>query len=39
MGTACPLGIFIPCILIGCGLGDAYSKLHYAIGFGRDPDH
>lgn len=34
MGTACPLGIFIPCILIGCGLGDVYSRIHYEIGFG-----
>ncbi len=33
-GTATPLGIFIPCILIGCSLGHIYSHVHYAIGFG-----
>jgi len=30
-GTACPLGIFIPSILIGCALGHIYRFLHYAI--------
>ena len=30
-GTACPLGIFIPSILIGCALGHMYRFLHYAI--------
>ena len=30
-GTAVPLGIFIPCILIGCGLGHMYFHLHYKI--------
>ena len=33
-GTAVPLGIFIPCILIGCSLGHIYAEIHYAIGFG-----
>lgn len=30
-GTAAPLGIFIPCILIGCSLGHIYSYLHYVM--------
>ncbi len=36
-GTACPLGIFIPSILIGCALGHMYRFLHYAI-FPLDAD-
>lgn len=28
-----PIGIFIPCILIGCSLGHVYSHLHQAMGF------
>ena len=27
-GTAIPLGIFIPCIMIGCGLGVLYYPMH-----------
>ncbi|CDW77635.1 chloride channel protein 7 [Stylonychia lemnae] len=30
-GVAAPLGIFIPCILIGCSLGHLYFKIHYMI--------
>lgn len=30
-GVAVPLGIFIPCILIGCALGHLYFHLHYKI--------
>jgi len=30
-GVAAPLGIFIPCILIGCSLGHLYYKIHYMI--------
>lgn len=30
-GTAAPSGIFMPCIMIGCGLGHMYSFLHVEI--------
>ncbi|CDW84850.1 h(+) cl(-) exchange transporter 7-like isoform 2 [Stylonychia lemnae] len=32
-GTAVPVGIFIPCILIGCSVGHVYSHIHEAMGF------
>lgn len=35
-GTAVPVGIFIPCILIGCSVGHLYSHLHEAMGFNVD---
>jgi chloride channel 7 len=27
-GVICPAGIFMPCILIGCALGQVYAKFH-----------
>lgn len=30
-GTMCPAGIFLPCILIGCALGQLYGPLHNKI--------
>jgi CBS domain-containing protein len=27
-GVICPAGIFMPCILIGCALGQVYAELH-----------
>jgi len=35
-GTAVPVGIFIPSILIGCAVGHIYSHLHEAMGFEVD---
>eukprot|EP00347_Sterkiella_histriomuscorum_P003230 403365093 len=38
-GVAAPLGIFIPCILIGCGLGHMYFHLHYKIFTFEEDNH
>ena len=38
-GTAVPSGIFMPCILIGCGIGHMYSFLHSEIFGGRGTPH
>lgn len=38
-GVAAPIGIFIPCILIGCGLGQMYYFLHYQIFPRHEVDH
>lgn len=38
-GTAVPMGIFMPCIMLGCGIGHMYYYLHYTIfPYNDDPD-
>jgi len=34
-GVICPAGIFMPCILIGCALGQVYAEIHNIL-FVRD---
>jgi H+/Cl- antiporter ClcA len=38
-GTVVPAGIFLPCIIIGCALGNVYTELHNSIFHSNDKDY